>query len=187
MTFKFFDKVERDASIFVTTVGDRGMDKLSPSVDALMKSWNDFSKTKKKDELESPEWILLEKAYLKHLEWRFAYPQKVYKNQLISSWIIIGMILILVIGGLAFSLIQLLGAMKLGDISSLNTDVSIQTASQLSFRSTMVGATVLVFSLLFFYLYLRHVFSDKEKLPPHVSISETDAQKIFKNIKEDES
>lgn len=173
--------VQKDASNFYLSIGDRGLYPFSTSVDVMIKTWEELVKSKDKQELESKEWKSIEASYIKHLEWRFNYPAVVYKNQMISSWIILSLIVILVLGGVSFSLIQLLWALKLGDVSTLSTDLSIQTAGELSFKSTIIGAFVLILSLLFFYLYLRHVFKSKEPIPPHVSLSETDAQKIFKS------
>lgn len=65
-------------------------------------------------------------------------------------------------------------AFKYGN-GSLKTDVVIETAGQLSFKSSLVGATVLIVSLAFFYLYLKHVFQIQHPVPPHISLVETDA------------
>jgi hypothetical protein len=69
--------------------------------------------------------------------------------------------------------------MKLGNFSSMKTDLTIEVADKLAFQSSIIGATVLVISIVFFYLYLKHAFDIKYPLLPHISINETDAYNIW--------
>lgn len=144
-----------------------------------IESWIKLKNTKKQEELNTPEWQQLEKAYMNHLTWRFQYQTKIFRQQIISSWIITVIVLLLVLGGLVFSGIQLYAAVELRDFSSMQTDIVVETAGKLSFQSSLVGAIVLIISLLFFSLYLKHVFQIQYPIPPHISISETDASSLF--------
>jgi hypothetical protein len=149
----------------------------------LVKEWAALRQTKKEDELKSPEWQQLERAYVNHLLWRFDYPKKVFGQQILSNWIIGAMVLVLVVCGLVFSFIQLHYAIVLGDIGSLKSTIEIETAGRLSISSSIVGAITLVISLAFFGLYLKYVFQIKHPVPPHVSLSETDAASVLASLK----
>lgn len=148
------------------------------STTRLMDSWVGLQKSKPKTQLQTPEWQFLEKSYMKHLEWRFDYPKQVLQQQLIFAWIITLLIVALIMSGIVFSFVQLIKAMEITDFTSLSTEVQWQEATGYSFRSSVVGATVLVISLLFFYLYLRYVFSVKSPRPPHITLADNDILKI---------
>ncbi|NIU00284.1 MAG: hypothetical protein GWN01_04915 [Nitrosopumilaceae archaeon] len=137
--------------------------------------------TREKDELESDAWKSLEKVYFEHLKWRFEYPKKVFGQQRFSGWLITCLVVLLIIAGLTFSFLQLQSAIKLGDFSNLNSDVTIETAGKVSINSSIVGAVVLVISLAFFYLYLRYVFKIQYPTPPHISFTETDIMSLLKD------
>jgi len=149
----------------------------------LIKWLLELRKSKKEEELEEPEWQLLEKAYLKHLEWRFKYPEKVFGQQLIATSLITTLVILLVIAGIVFSFFQLYTAIKLGDLTSLNTEMAIETAGKLSISSSLVGASVLIISLVFFYLYLKHVFQIQHPVPPHVSLGDKDGIEMLEKLK----
>lgn len=149
----------------------------------LIKEWSALRDAKKEEELKTPEWQKLEKAYINHLMWRFDYPKKVFGQQILANWIITFVVLALVVCGLVFSFLQLQYAITLGDMSSLSTSVQIETAGKVSISSSIVGAITLVISLVFFALYLKYVFQIKHTHPPHVSISETDAESILNGAK----
>lgn len=160
---------------------------ITSSTADVMDSWIKLRNVKKEEELKEQDWKELEKAYMDHLQWRFKYQAKIFRQQIISTWMITIMVMGLVIAGLTFSLIQLYSAIKLGNLSNLTTELSIETAGKLSFQSSIVGASVLIISLLFFYLYLKHVFDIKHPIPPHISIRETDAQQVFSSKNNDVS
>jgi len=162
---------------FVTPLGSVA------AVADLIKEWAALRQTKKEDELRAPEWQQLEKAYIDHLLWRFGYPRKVFGQQILANWIITFVVLALVVSGLAFSFIQLHYALSLGDLSSLKTSVEVETAGKVSISSSIVGAITLVISLAFFALYLKYVFQIKHPVPPHVSLSETDAATILERLR----
>lgn len=145
----------------------------------LLKEWDIFRQSKNDGDLKTPEWQALEKAYIDHLLWRFNYPRKVFGQQILANWIITFVVLALVVSGLVFSFLQLRYAIALGDLSSLKSSVEIETAGKISIGSSVVGAITLVISLAFFALYLKYVFQIRHPLPPHVSLSETDASAII--------
>jgi len=148
----------------------------------LIDEWIKLTKSKKEEELKSKDWKDLEKEYMQHLQWRFSYPKKVFGQQIIYSWILTILVIVLVISGLVFSFIQLTEAIRLGNLSSLSTDLAIETAGKLSMSSSIVGAVVLAISLVFFNLYLKYVFKIQHIIPPHISITETDAPKIMDKL-----
>ena len=149
----------------------------------LLKDWTQLRQTKKEEELRTPEWQALEKAYVEHLLWRFNYQKKVFGQQIIANWIITFVVLALVVSGLVFSFLQLRYAITLGDLSSLKSSVEIETAGKVSISSSIVGAITLVISLAFFALYLKYVFQIKHPVPPHVSLSDTDAAAILAKLR----
>ncbi|WP_461604519.1 hypothetical protein [Aeromonas rivipollensis] len=153
------------------------------AISDLIKEWSALRDAKKEEELKTPEWQKLEKAYINHLMWRFEYPKRVFDQQILANWIITFVVLALVVSGLVFSFLQLHYAITLGDMSSLNTNIQIETAGRLSISSSIVGAITLVISLAFFALYLKYVFQIKHTHPPHVSFSETDAGSILRGSK----
>ena len=153
-------------------------------ISILIKEWIALRETKRQEELNTEEWKQLEKAYMNHLKWRFQYPEKIFGQQQLFGWIITLLILSLIISALVFSFIQLNAAIQLGNIASLSTDIQVESASKLSISSSVVGAIVLIISLLFFNLYLKHVFLIRYPNPPHVSMSDTDASNIWSAINE---
>ncbi|MGL0957613.1 hypothetical protein ABMX86_21425 [Vibrio vulnificus] len=157
----------------------------SAALASIIKEWATLRESKKEEELASPEWQKLEKAYIEHLMWRFEYPKKVFGQQILANWIITFVVLALVVSGLVFSFLQLQYAINLGDMSSLNSSIQIETAGKVSISSSIVGAITLVISLAFFALYLKYVFQIKHTHPPHVSFNETDAEAILKKASPD--
>ena len=151
---------------------------------ALVKEWVRLRQSKKADELATAEWQQLEKEYMEHLRWRFQYPKQVFGQQLIYSWLLTILVIGLVVCGLVFSFIQLEAAIELGDLSSLTTELEVQTAGKLSMSSSIVGAVVLVISLVFFNLYLKNVFRIQHPVPPHIALSETDAAGLWRQSPE---
>lgn len=150
----------------------------------LIEQWLTYRSTKKAEELAEPEWKSLERSYMKHLEWRFGYPAKVFGQQVVSAWIITILVLLLVLAGVIFSFVQLYWAISVGDLSSLDTELAVKTAGEVSFRSSLVGGTVLVVSLVFFYLYLVHVFRIKHPVPPHVPFPEEYVAKVLGKVEQ---
>lgn len=146
----------------------------------LISSFLDLRKTRDKSDLQSDDWKKLEHAYFEHLSWRFEYPKRIFRQQAFSAWLITFIVVALIISGLLFSFVQLQSAITLGNLTSLQSEVTIETAGKLSLSSSIVGAVVLVISLVFFYLYLKNVFKIQYPIPPHVGFSETDIMEVLK-------
>ena len=127
---------------------------------------------------ESPEFLSLEKAYIKHLKWRFEDPKKKFDQQMLTSWLITFLIFVLAVSGMSLASLQFSHALKVGDLSSLETEFAFQTAGKVSTTSSLAGGTILVVSLLFLFLYVKYVYKIEHALPPHVSIIETDVGKL---------
>jgi hypothetical protein len=149
----------------------------------LIRSFVELRKKKEEaKEIDTPQWKALEQAYNDHLIWRFRYPARIFGQQQVATWLITVLVVALVICGIAFSFAQLYTAIKLKDFSSMQTELAIQTAGKVSISSSIIGAIVLVISLAFFYLYLKHVFQIQHPTPPHVGFEGTDAEKIHKHL-----
>jgi uncharacterized membrane protein len=149
----------------------------SDLVSELIKGWASLLKSRRDHERETEDWKLLEKEYNEHLRWRFTYTRRVFTQQLFYSWLLTFLVIGLVVSGLVFSFLQLSAAIRLGNLTGLTSEVAVSTAGKLSMSSSIVGALVLVISLVFFNLYLKHVYEIKYTTPPHVSLAETDFRK----------
>lgn len=84
--------------------------------------------------------------------------QRAYKTQEIYGIIIFVIANLLVFSGIAFSFFQFYNAIKFGDYSQLSSSLEIGITGNLVFNSSLVGAFVLVLSLLFFFLFLKYVY-----------------------------
>lgn len=145
----------------------------------LLEYWPQMQNRKKAEQPESPEWKSLETSYLTHLRWRFDYPRKIATQQIAFTWIMTFLVFALVVAGLIFSFIQLNYALKVGNFSATSTTLEVEVAGKLSFQSSVIGAVVLIVSLVFYYLYLQFVFSAKPNKPLHLSLYNTDAPRLF--------
>jgi hypothetical protein len=156
----------------------------SSAIAHLIDSFVEFRKRKEEaKETDTPQWKALEQSYNDHLIWRFQYPGKVFGQQQVATWLITILVVALVVCGILFSFAQLYTAIKLKDFSSMQTELAVQTAGKVSISSSIIGAIVLVISLAFFYLYLKHVFQIQYPTPPHVGFEGTDAEKIFGHLR----
>ena len=76
---------------------------------------------------------------------------------------------------LGFSFYQLYNAIQLGNISSLRSEIAIETAGRLSISSSIVGIFVLIVSVAFFYLFIKNVFGVRQPIPPLITLRTPDA------------
>lgn len=141
--------------------------------------WFHIQEKKEQDIVETDEWKIIEKAYVNHLVWRFDYPRKIFIQQSVFSWILTVIATTLVISGLIFSFLQLNQGIYTSRVVSTNI-IDLQ-AGNFSIKSSLIGATVLIISLLFFFLYLRFIYSTTNNTPPHIALSKTDAMRLFKD------
>ena len=82
--------------------------------------------------------------------WMYKYPRKSFCHQLFSAWALTLLVIVIISMGLFFSIRQLNYALKVGDISSLETELAIEKAGRISIRSSVIGGTVLIASIVFF-------------------------------------
>lgn len=145
--------------------------------ESVKKSLEILRGLKQQSDQPNPELEKLEDAYVDHLIWRFGYPKLAFRQQLWASGLITLLVVGLVVCGLIFSFVQLKFAVAVNNFSSLNTNLGL-TASKVSINSSIIGAITLIISLAFFVFYLKYVFRIEHPLPPHVSLSDTDAYKL---------
>jgi hypothetical protein len=99
--------------------------------------------------------------------------EEIYNSQKIFGIVIFIVVILLVVAGIVFSILQFITAMKFGDFSKFDTTIQIQTAGNLVLTSSFVGAIVLVISLVFFFLFLQFVYKPNNRRKDY-----------FKNIKD---
>lgn len=148
----------------------------------LIEAAADILRSRKDGDSNEDQWEKLENAYISHLLWRFSYPTKAFGQQMWFAWIVTLLIVSLVVCGLVFAFLQLQYAIDVGNISALETDIQIEQAGTLAFRSSVIGATVLIVSLAFFALYLKHVFQIRQPVPPHITIEGMDIHRLKPDI-----
>lgn len=149
----------------------------SDDIPELIREWDKAIKDVPDDVRKSETWKRLETERMKHLTWRFSYPKQVFTQQYIISWVIFVLVILLVLVGLVFSFYQLNYAIRLGNVSSLQTEIAIETAGRLSISSSIVGIFVLFVSVAFFYLFIKHVFGVRQLIPPLITLRAPDANK----------
>jgi hypothetical protein len=177
----------RVTGLFASTLASALTAASTPSPDlavSLMSAWAKLRESKQPEELETEDWKALEKAYMEHLLWRFSYPKTAFNRQSCYALALTILVIVLVLSGIVFSLLQLNYALKHGDLSSLATDIEIETAGRVSMSSSIMGGVVLVVSVAFFALYLKYVFQAHDRVPPHVSLADTDAERVWKQTGE---
>jgi len=146
---------------------------ISEPIPSLIGYWSNLEKASSSAP-QQDQWDKVKDAYFRHLRWRFAYPERIYNQQIKSSNVSIILLVLLIISGLAFAGFQLVKAVQYGELTSLDSDITVEAAGRLSIGSSVVGAIVLIVSLVFFYLYLKYVHEIQTPIPPHVSLADTD-------------
>ena len=98
------------------------------------------------------------KSYYRYMNTGYKHRSNVFAWQLISSVIIFCIVLMLVLTGIYFAWLQFTLAMKNSTTqTSLSTEISA-SPKEIKLSSPVLGVIILVFSLLFFYLYLVYVY-----------------------------
>jgi len=100
--------------------------------------------------------------YYEYLFSGFEHRQRVFEWQLLSSKIIFAVVLVLVFAGIYFAAVQFHVAQRekaKGEPTQLEASLS-----GIKVSSSVLGVIILVISLLFFYLYLVHVYPISEIL-----------------------
>jgi hypothetical protein len=102
-------------------------------------------------------------AYYRYRINGYEHRERVFRWQLLSSWIIFIMVILLVCTGVYFSWLQFRSAMKSGVESAQETTFEASTTG-FKVSSPVLGVIILAISLAFFYLYLVHVYPITEIL-----------------------
>jgi hypothetical protein len=126
----------------------------------------------KEKDIDKEDFEELQKEYFEHLKWRWKYVKSIFNQRRITTWIITGFIVLLILSGIVFTGIQLFMVVSLNNLSELNSEITIETAGKISINSSIVGAIVLIISLAFFYLYLQYVYKIQNPEPPPMRILE---------------
>ena len=93
----------------------------------------------------------------------FDHRARVFEWQLLSSRIIFVLVILIVLAGLYFSWLQFMAGQRGGaDQENMNTTVEATIAGGIKVSSPILGVIILTLSLIFFYLYLVHVYPISE-------------------------
>lgn len=105
------------------------------------------------------------KAYYDYRIQGFQHRQRVFQWQLLSSKVIFVVVIFLVLAGIYFSWLQFRADLrKSGDGGEQSVSTLEASGKGIKVSSPVLGVIILVISLLFFYLYLQHVYPIEEIL-----------------------
>ena len=117
------------------------------------------------------------REYYRYLIQGFEHREQVFRWQFRSSWVIFGIVNLVVLVGLYFSWLQFriglrTGAIAAGDSLNRSGETSSQglvteltlSSKEIRVSSPVLGVIILVLSLAFYYLYLVYVYPIKEIL-----------------------
>lgn len=102
------------------------------------------------------------KEYKNHITWRYKAVRKIFRNKNIISIIILIITVSLLVFGCVMSYKQLTDPI-LQESPQSQTEINLFRV--IHFKSSIAGIVILGFSFLFFYMYLKHVFT-KVSEPP---------------------
>lgn len=105
------------------------------------------------------------KEYRNYLKWRYTAVRKIFRNKNIISVIILCITVLLLGFGCFMSYKQLTDPI-LQQLAQSQTEINLFRIVQ--FKSSIVGIVILGFSFLFFYMYLKHVFTKVSEPPVHL-------------------
>lgn len=97
-------------------------------------------------------------AYYRYRIIGYEHRERVFRWQLLSSWIIFAMVILLVCVGVYFSWLQFRAALKSGATDSARETTFEASTSGFKVSSPVLGVIILAISLAFFYLYLVYVY-----------------------------
>ena len=103
----------------------------------------------------------LQRMKIQFIEWEINEHKKQWNQQRIMGYIIFGIVILLTLTGVSLSAYQLFASIKLDKLDTLVTEIGIEKANQIYFRSTVVGISVLIVSIVFFYLFLQFIYKTK--------------------------
>jgi hypothetical protein len=105
--------------------------------------------------------------------WRNDFTHRTYESQMIQSWIIFVLVLVLVVAGLFFAWLQFQHSLHLKQVIKCSAAAAANTNADptpqpdefafgkdgVVIRSAYLGVIILVISMAFFFLYLKYVYS----------------------------
>jgi len=89
-----------------------------------------------------------------------AHRDAVFRWQLISSYVVLGIVALVTLAGLVFAAAQLFNALRLSEPQG-NVDLEI-SASKVRITSSVVGVVVLTLSIVFLFLFLDRIYEIRE-------------------------
>lgn len=93
----------------------------------------------------------------------FDHRSRVFEWQLLSSRLIFGLVILIVAVGLYFSWLQFIAGLKEdADPEKTSTTLEASPTGGVKLSSPVLGVIILTLSLVFFYLYLVHVYPIEE-------------------------
>lgn len=95
------------------------------------------------------------------INWEIEEHKKQWKNQRIIFWIIFGIVMSLTLIGISLSVYQLIISANMDRLDTLITEFGFDKANLINIKSTVVGTTILVISIVFFYLFLQFMYKTK--------------------------
>lgn len=97
------------------------------------------------------------KQYFQHVIESNAHQRRVFRWQLLSAKIIFVVVILLVVAGIYFAAVQFHQGMASGKIAGQETEFEASLKG-IKVSSPVLGVIILSISLVFFYLYLVHVY-----------------------------
>jgi hypothetical protein len=103
------------------------------------------------------------KAYYDQQKQGFDHRSRVFEWQLLSSKLIFGLVVLIVAVGLFFSWLQFMAGLREdADPQKMSTTLEASPTAGIKVSSPVLGVIILTLSLVFFYLYLVHVYPIEE-------------------------
>jgi len=145
----------------VTTSGSAVIPAYDPSVYRNIANYNIIFKDDPEERRKFNSEI--REFYIEQLKKDAKMDEEIYRSQKRYGVAIFVIVVLLVAAGVGFSIIQLSNALKYGDYSQLLTNVEIQKAGTLVVSTSLIGAFVLIVSIVFFFLFLQYVYKPNSR------------------------
>jgi hypothetical protein len=145
----------------ISTSGSAVIPEYNPSVYRNIATYNVIFKDDPDERKEFNKQI--RDFYIEQMKSDAKKDEETYISQKRFGFAIFIIVIILVLAGIGFSIVQLFNAINYGDYSQLTTSIEIQKAGNLVLTTSLVGAFVLIVSLVFFFLFLQFVYKPNSK------------------------
>jgi hypothetical protein len=145
----------------VTTSGSAVIPEYNPSVYRNIANYNVIFKDDPEERKEFNRQI--RDFYIEQLKKDAKLDEDTYRSQKRYGIAIFIIVVVLVVAGVVFSIVQLSNALKYSDFSQLLTSIEIQKAGNLVVSTSLIGAFVLIVSIVFFFLFLQYVYKPNNK------------------------